>query len=195
MKSNIGIDIDGVLCDHVFAVCHRILEKYGISIGPEAVTGWDFDFGPSSIAKELEDAYKDEEFLLSLPLFQGAQEGVSLLAASNSARLVAITSRPADTEDGTNRWLREHFPGLSLRYSASKLEPDISVLLDDSPNYVQQFAASGRPAILFSRPWNQSSQKSLSAQLGIRVADGWPEAVLLLNSSVPSLVGGDSFTK
>jgi 5'(3')-deoxyribonucleotidase len=174
---DVGVDVDGVLCDHVRGLCVRILQRYGIRLTPRSVTEWDLDFGPSSIGEEIRVAYGDDDFLLSLPPVKGAQEAISSLAGTGNVRATAVTSRPRKTQRATTLWLRKHFPGLSLTYSVSKERLPIGILVDDFPPFVEKFASAGKAGILFSRPWNRKEQSRLRRVGGIAVVRGWSHGV------------------
>jgi 5'(3')-deoxyribonucleotidase len=171
--AEVGVDIDGVLCDHVRGLCVRILERYGIRLTVDMVTEWDLHFGPSSIAQEVQIAYKDDGFLLSLLPVAGAQEAVSRLAGLRDLRLSAVTSRPAETQSATTRWLGQYFPSLPLTHTACKERLPIDVLVDDFPPFVERFAAAGKVGILFSQPWNAAEQERLRHLPRIAVVHGW----------------------
>ncbi len=144
------------------------------------VTEWDLDFGPSSVAKELRSAYRDRDFVLSLPPLEGAQSAVCALAASNILALVAVTSRPLEAKSATDDWLKRYFPGIPVRYASRKESLPIDALVDDFPLFVERFAAAGRKAVLFSRPWNVKDQGRLRAKAGVTVAANWSDVVRLI---------------
>lgn len=182
----IGVDIDGVLCDHIRGLCEWILRRYRIVLTPEMVTDWDFNFGPSSIAAEIRLAYADDDFLLSLPPVQGAGEAIHALAEIDKVRLTAVTSRPLETRETTIRWLGTHFPTLSVTYACCKESLPLAVLIDDLPQFVDRFAQKGRTGILFSRPWNLSDQRGLRLTTGVTIVQNWAEAVDTVKSLVNS---------
>jgi hypothetical protein len=143
---------------------------------------WDFDFGPSSVARELEGAYGDDEFILSLPTVEGAPDAVAFLAGAQGLSLAAVTSRPLRTQVATRRWLQQHFPALALIHTPRKEESPIDVLVDDFPGFVEKFAAAGKRGVLFSRPWNLRDQERLRMVPRITVAPDWAAIVALVTS-------------
>lgn len=185
----VGLDVDGVLCDHVAGLCQRIRDTYGIALAPDMITEWDLDFGPNSIVKELELAYERPAFLLALPPVEGAPRAVWCLARRRRLELVAVTSRPPGTREATRTWLQRHFPALALTHSSRKEDLPIDVLVDDFPTFVTRFAARGKLGVLFSRPWNAAEQHRLLGQPGIAIADGWEAVLDLLTSLRPPRVG------
>lgn len=178
----VGLDIDGVLCDHVAGLCERIRERYHIDLRPEMVTEWDLDFGPSSVAEELRSAYMDRHFVLSLPPMEGAQAAVSAILETDGLAVTAVTSRPLQAKPATDDWLAAYFPSLDALYASRKEDMPLDILVDDFPLFVERFAAAGRRAVLFSQPWNQRDEDHLRSLPGITVARDWDDAVRLITS-------------
>ncbi len=182
MHLRMGVDVDGVLCDHVSAICTRVRDLYGIELSPGMVTEWDFRFGPSSIARELRAAYADRAFLLSLAPVCGSQAAVLRIGAIAGVEVLAVTSRPSAMRVATAKWLAQHFPGMRLRHSSHRERLPLDVLVDDYVPFVERFALAGRMGILFSQPWNANERERLCAMSGIRVARDWDDVVSLIAS-------------
>jgi len=181
----VGLDIDGVLCDHVAGLCERIRGRYHIHLRPEMITEWDLDFGPSSIAEELRSAYGDRDFVLSLPPVRGAQAAVSAILQTDGLTVAAVTSRPVEAKPATDAWLATYFPALDIFYTSKKETAPLDLLVDDFPLFVERFAAAGRKAILFSQPWNRQDEDHLRSLAGVTIAQDWDDAVGLILSMWP----------
>jgi len=174
----IGVDIDGVLCDHVRGLSKWIAARYGIRVPKEAVTEWDFPFGPSSISRALDEAYRDEKFVLSLPPVQGADGAVNRLRRKHA--LLALTSRPKYLQGSTAQWLTHHFGSLyHLHVGTDKSLPNIDVLIDDYLGSVTLFAERRGSAILFDQPWNRRGQvfASQPGQYQVVRCRGWKDVL------------------
>jgi 5'(3')-deoxyribonucleotidase len=176
----VGVDIDGVLCDHVRGLCPRIFERYGIELSPEMVTEWDLDFGPSSIAKELRTAYEDALFVRSLPPLDGAREAIATLSGTSDTTLLAVTSRPLSTERSTREWLDQHFESLPVIYSQTKDDLSLDMLVDDYPLFINRCSEAGSIGILFARPWNALACDRLEGVPGIRIARDWEQVCSII---------------
>jgi len=178
----VGLDIDGVLCDHVAGLCEWIKHKYDISLKPDMVTEWDLNFGPSSVARELEIAYCDDAFVKSLPTLDGAQAAVTSLSSLSGVTLCAVTSRDPATQSCTRQWLDVHFASLPLVYSKTKADVSLNVLVDDYPPLIKQCVDAGVTGILLVRPWNVADIDGLVDNPGVRVAGGWSEVCSVIGA-------------
>lgn len=182
----IGIDVDGVLCDHVRGLEPWISRRYGVQFTKEMVTDWDFDFGPSSLVKELREAYSHPEVIQMLPAVPGARAAIEALRQKHE--LLAVSNRPRVAEAATREWLdREIGPINLLLFSGSKLLSRVDLLIDDFPPHVVELATQRKLGILFTQPWNQAFEIPARGPRSKRIARAldWGGAVELADSVSP----------
>jgi 5'(3')-deoxyribonucleotidase len=150
----LGVDVDGVVCDHVAGLVPWIQHRYGIRLVKEQVVDWDLDFGPSTLVKALREAYTDPDFVDSLPVVRGAEASIARLRVNQT--ILFVTTRPRSIESETKNWLRRHFGIASLLIvPGSKDDIPTDILVDDYPANIIGFARRKRLGILFNQPWNR----------------------------------------
>ena len=125
----IGIDIDGVLCDHVPSVCRWASEKYGIDARPEMVTEWDVQIKGHSFGDLIFETYSDSDFVMALPPYPGAVNGVRQLKRVREVELVIVTSRRY--AQPTIWWVEEHFGRMPVYLAEDKTTVGLDGLIDD----------------------------------------------------------------
>lgn len=169
---NIAIDVDGVLAEQVEPVLERVNERYGDQISDELgrpmdkadIKSWDEPIPGTgtNIKIEIESALKDPDFILSLPVIDGAQSAIDDLK-SKGFEITIATSRGNASSKPTKEWL----DGKSISYDeyistngSSKSVLDAETLVDDYPGNISEFIEGGRNGILFHQPWNSSYSPS-----------------------------------
>lgn len=150
----LGIDIDSVLCDSIPRLLQRINYQQGIYLTKSDVVEWDFPVASSTLGELILEAFRDADFVMSLPPMDGAQEAVKRLALDLD--IIIVTSRKQLTIDATRNWVKRWFGIFPVVHTGdTKNGYDLDILVDDAPHNVVPFADTGRPAILFDQPWNQ----------------------------------------
>jgi 5'(3')-deoxyribonucleotidase len=106
--------------------------------------------------------------------------------AAQGHQLRIVTHRPAQAAKDTIAWVDFHFGGedpypfwgapLMLHGGESKTIVDAELLIDDKPENVEEWVATGREALLFDQPWNQD------CKAGTRVK-GWYDVMRHLGVS------------
>jgi hypothetical protein len=75
---SLGVDLDGVLANQVVGVLPRIEANYGVVLRYEDVVHWRLPISgtgsSTDIAAEIVAAQSDREYVLSMPVHDGAQE-------------------------------------------------------------------------------------------------------------------------
>jgi len=174
-KRRIGVDLDEVLADFNTAIRNYHNKVYGTSLKPE-------DF-KTSLYNEvwggtLQEAIQKVNDFYCSPFFSDISpiphsiSSIDILKRENE--LFIITSRPTFIEEETKRWLDEFFRNKFLgvfhssnHYSKAEnsgktksqqcKELEISVLIDDSLDYIRQCPSMEIRGILFGDyPWNQN---------------------------------------
>ena len=171
----IALDIDGVLCDHIEGLSDWLFEHHGITIRKSEVISWDHVVRNTPLTQVLEEAYRDNDFLLSLPAVPGAKEGVRLLEKAGN-ELVVVTSRPIVTKPATLSWIRSAFGFDRAIFAVNKAMADLDMLVDDNLDVAIRFANDCGKSMLFSQPWNSSGllpPELVSIKKLFRVRDWW----------------------
>ena len=115
-------------------------------------------------------------------MMTGARIGLEALA-DDGHTLCIVTHRPAAAVTDTLDWVTLYFRDLPLDgfYIMSNEEPkstvDAEILIDDKTENVVDWAKTGRTAILFDAPYNQSFDV-----VGVIRAKGWKEVVASVRS-------------
>ena len=78
-KLIIGVDIDGVLGDQVTPILREINKKYQTNYTKEDIIEWDYPIEDTDIETEINNALKDKEYILNMPVIDGAKIGMSYL--------------------------------------------------------------------------------------------------------------------
>lgn len=175
-RVRVGLDIDGVLCDHVAGISKWVWKEYGVRLRKQDVTSWDVGVGPTRLVEVLAEAYKDPAVVEHLPVVHGAQAGVRALRREFA--LTVISTRPDYAQAATLSWLRKRFGKLDTIFVRDrKTQSRVDVLVDDYPRNVTQFAEDGRLGILLDQPWNRALEPS-PHDVGLVVrARGWEQVV------------------
>lgn len=154
---SIGMDVDGVLANQIEGLIPKIRARHGVELGYNDVTEWRLPIRDSDIAKEIEAAQMDPDYLVGMPLHDGARDVVDELYDEH--RIVITTARPPETRGWTIQWLQNH--GFSYDEVVNLREEKKSLfatdlLIDDYIGNVKDYLSntSGH-AILVDQPWNR----------------------------------------
>ena len=189
-RRKIAIDMDDVLADFHTGFMNYNNLIYGTSLRREDFTTYQFNELWGGTVEEaiqrVNDFHRSVYFREILPLSDSI-DSVGTLSKGNE--LVIITSRPTFTREETARWLdlffKEKFSGIfysSNHYSGTTgksksefcKELGLSVLIDDSLDYVKQCPPLGISGILFGDyPWNQNG----NLPSGIVRVKNWKEVL------------------
>ncbi|WP_172834354.1 5' nucleotidase, NT5C type [Nitrospira japonica] len=153
----LGIDIDGVLANQIHGVLPRIKARSGISLRYDEISEWRLTVGDSDIAREIEAALTDDEYVLNMPVHKGARAMSDKLYERN--RIILLTARPSASRAATKQWLSSKgfsYDELVNAKEQKKSFYGVDVLVDDYiQNILDYLQNSNGLAILVSQPWNQ----------------------------------------
>lgn len=162
----IAVDMDDVVADFWPTVVRAFNTEFGADLSLEEQTGWDDNpiktasvFGPDQAYEDWWAWWRDRHWLwATCPAVPGAIGGLAQLRAQGHY-VELITAAPEWARREKTRWLSRWHPAFDrLTFTSldqSKAEfSDATLLIDDKPQNVQEWIKSGRPAILFRRPWN-----------------------------------------
>lgn len=185
----IAIDCDGVLYEWEKTARYMLREIRGCGGLFHASDNWDTIM--NSVPEEDWRWLWTEGVRLGLfrhgHLVQGSIIGVRALRDAGH-ELYLVTHRPKSAVRDTTAWLELHFgsedpypwSGLHiLSNQESKTMVDADLLIDDKPENISEWQASGREGILFSRPWNRDYRRATW------IANGWDHAVSLVALAEP----------
>ena len=167
-KLQIGIDMDGVLCNLLV----KWLEKYNADfhddLKPEDITLWNWH--PLTKDKKGEKIYTfldDPELFLNLPVIEGSQEVLRKYHKDIDFWIVTACFNPENMLPKW-KWLRMHFPFLDSKkfmFVRDKGGFAGDLLVDDKPENIDRLNGRG---ILFTAPHNKHRG-------GYMRADNWYE--------------------
>ena len=151
------VDVDGVLAETVSPAVRWVNWKYGTKFRKSDIREYDQPLKGTGtdIGAVLRILMRDAAFVRDLHSVPHAPWAMGVLMVSH--QLTIATSRPSCVDQVTRRWLGRR--GIWYNEyvntegkSKSALEGD--VLIDDCAANCQEFALTGRPAILFTQPCN-----------------------------------------
>lgn len=180
-RRRVGVDVDGVLADHVTALIPRMRAKYGIELRWEEATQWRLPLGDSDIVVEFLEAMTDLEWVAGIPAYPDAAGAIRELASL--AEVVIVTARPRAAADTTINWLNRHglpFYEFVCGIDADKNRQGLDLLIDDYLGNILGFLAEGadigagvgtgvegRIGVLLDRPWNREGRDELFTASGL----------------------------
>lgn len=196
-RRRIGVDVDGVLADHVTALIPRVRAKYGIELRWEEATQWRLPLGDSDIGVEFVEAMTDLEWVAGIPAYPDAAGAIRELASL--AEVVIVTARPRTAADTTINWLNRHglpFDEFVCGHRVDKNRQGLDLLIDDYLGNIVGFLAApadisagggtgveDRMGVLLDRPWNREGRDELLSAGGpdrFRVVRALREVTALL---------------
>ena len=164
----IGIDCDGVLRDLITCITDTVKETHPQHTDKILTAeSWDWEqwlpFWTDDETEKyvFEDNYIDFFGPLCPPIQSSVYDWVKLKrwAEDNGHELVLVSAQREHCEDLTDEWLDEHgFDFFERHYTKHKWSVDVDVLIDDSPEKLDDFnekSVSGGKPICMKQTWNQ----------------------------------------
>ena len=165
----IAVDLDDVVVDFFARVVQCYNKEFGERVAVEDVTGWDDNpikksshFGDGQMFPNWWAWWESRGLWSDCDAIDGAIGGLYELHADGH-QVELLTSKPVWARPDLYKWLHEwnpYFDSLTIvdENSPDKLSKaevsDATLLIDDRPSNVYSWADAGRPAILFTQPWN-----------------------------------------
>jgi len=169
----IGIDLDDVLADFHTGIMNYHNKVYGTSLKEKDFTTYLFNRiwgGSLQEAIQKVNDFHHSNYSEEISPISNSVESVNSLSKENE--LFVITSRPEFMKEKTEKWIKKFFgnsfSGIffsSNHYSKAGGKPksqickelEVSLLIDDSLDYINQCPTIGIRGILFGDyPWNQN---------------------------------------
>lgn len=178
-KTVIAVDVDGVLGEQAVHLLARAKTEYGVDMTKADITSWNPQVGPCGFSDLIVEYLKDPGFVETMPVVEGAREGLALLR--ERARIIIATNTPKEGEAARIAWLNKNF-GTGLEFvntwGRGKGHVRADMLVDDYIPNIKDFVAGnhGSLGILFSQPWNRPYLRELAdlVQDGrVHIAEDW----------------------
>jgi 5'(3')-deoxyribonucleotidase len=182
----VGIDIDAVLCETVPSICKYLRKRYNIEMTKSDVTEWDFPVKGTGMnfGQVIQEAFEVPGFIESLYPVLGARTAMFTLIEESFARpdmsLMLVTSRKEKFTPQTRAWVDRYFhPDLPVWHTHDGMKNGkFDILIDDYDENILQFINSGgKYGLLFSQPWNISSQVDQTCFYRVFRTNGWLEVL------------------
>ena len=165
----IAVDLDDVVVDFFARVVKCYNKEFDELVSVDEVTGWDDNpikksphFGDGKMFPNWWAWWESRGLWSDCDAIDGAIGGLyALHAAGHQVEL--LTSKPVWARPDLYKWLHEwnpYFDSLTIvdedaRPKLSKAEVSgATLLIDDRPSNVFEWNEAGRPAVLFTQPWN-----------------------------------------
>jgi len=165
MKENIGLDLDGVICNTYPQAFQVLKEMY-----PDKITGnewdsqWEEEFNLTQ--KEVRDCFikcgRDGIFR-EAPVYEGAKRILHKIKKFYNIYIVTYRNYIPNSKEDTLYWLDSNkIPYNRMVMSKGKLgvaqKENFCFFLDDSISICNRIAKTKIPTYLFSRPWNKNKE-------------------------------------
>jgi 5'(3')-deoxyribonucleotidase len=171
MSLYVALDMDDVVTNLMGLVIDKVELETGTRLAEEDFTQWGWRPASTALGESWWEWLKRKSWLWSLaePI-PGALNGIDRLRAAGHF-IELITTKPVWAEREVFAWLEKYKApvnrvtfvphsddsgGHALITKASISPAD--VLVDDHPRNVEAWLETGRPAILFERPWSRGYQ-------------------------------------
>lgn len=164
MISRVLIDMDGVLCDFMTAA----LAAAGINAGHDSITDWNFFEAHSMSEEEFWQRIDNREithgFWSGLQPYEWCHQLIraATLGGQIPYTIATSPSRDPNCAKGKVEWIQKHlgqdFRDFVIGPRKSLMAREDVLLIDDSDQNVEKFAAAGGRTILFPQPWNANRE-------------------------------------
>ncbi len=182
----LAVDIDGVLGDHVLHLIEYLKDKGVLDSGftKDNIDRWDSLIGGKGFKEVFEAHLFDREFVLGIPVIEGAVEAIRRLRGVY--KVLIVTARPRYAYGSTMEWLKRNgfeFDRFEIDVGDERVNLGVDILIDDNPYTILDFVRSGGLGIIFTQPWNKSLEYNPNDMVGRLVRfDKWGDIVdYLLN--------------
>jgi 5'(3')-deoxyribonucleotidase len=184
-RGHVAIDLDDVVLDFTGGLRTSVQTEYDVEVPP---------FGNWKIADVLDPIIghswwkwmKNRDWLWkTFPAVPGAIGSINMLREQDYF-IEIITSKPDWAEASVWQWMGRWRPSVDrvtiVQDGDSKAEfTSADILVDDKPQNCEEWVASRRPAVLFSRPHNETYRPSVPR---IYRANSWADVRALVETHV-----------
>ena len=154
---NIGIDIDGVICNFVSGFIKVIYDEYEYELKEENIIYHNLNM-VLGISKEKMIQHIETTLSMDLPLIRNADKYINLLKEKNN--IMILTARHVNHRL-TEKWLKSnnvHYDELFFMTEGDKykIDTDVDVIIEDNLNEALNWISRVKKVIIYDHPWNQS---------------------------------------
>ena len=171
MGLRIGFDCDGVLRDFIPDLIEGIKTTHPQHADKILVPeSWDWEQWLPFWTEDETEKYVFEDNFLDFfgpeanPIKSSLEDWTKIRrwAKDNGHELILVSAQRPHCEDPTTEWLKKYgFVFDEIHYTKHKWSIDVDVLIDDSPEKLEQFAdrsVNHGTAICYKQTWNQKCQ-------------------------------------
>jgi 5'(3')-deoxyribonucleotidase len=163
---HIAVDLDDVVVQFWLGLVEAVNREYGTDFAPVHQNDWDdnpvkkYDFGGGRNVWQWLEEGGQGRLWANMQAIPGAIGGIDRLRRDGHY-VECVTSKPEWAEWVVWKWLGRWRPRFN-RVTITRLdEPkwavtNAKVLVDDRPDNIEDWHESGRPALLFTQPWNRT---------------------------------------
>ena len=167
-KSNIGIDLDGVICNLYKPVYPLLEELCGVDIKnakPERLQGcWEKEFNltQEQVKKVFIEAGK-RGIYRDCPVYDNTRSHLVNISRQYNIFYVTVRDFYHQVKKDTFYWLdKNKLPYFRVVFTRSKHKiaerENFQFFVDDDPNICNRVAKTNTPTFLFRRSWNQDAK-------------------------------------
>jgi len=181
------IDIDGVACEHIKAICKWVNKEYKINSKVEDVTTWNHNFGPINVVDAIEKCYHSEDFILNMEITPGFHEFLGKIIKIMEVKFVS--TRKEYCHNFTRLWIKKKFGDeFEILFVGKKADLNFDYLVDDNPKEV--IAAASRDfntCFLLCRPWNnnEDEKSKLNKFKQVHFMESFYDIICFINNTTP----------
>lgn len=185
-KSNIGIDLDGVVCDLYPATYPLLEEMYGIDIKNtpvEKLQGrWETGFNLTQ--KQLTDLFIEagrRGVYRNAPVYPFARKNLVKISRQYNIFYVTVRDFYPGVKKDTFYWLdKNKLPYFRVVFTRSKhkvaQKENFQFFIDDSTDQCNRMAKTTVPTYMFKQPWNEEAQTDSL----VKIITDWREVSKIL---------------
>jgi 5'(3')-deoxyribonucleotidase len=183
-KANIGIDIDGVICDIYPDAFSVLKEMYPEKVKDGVCTAmWEEEFGLTE--QQVMDCFINvgkRGIFRKAKIYPGAKEALYKITRRYNIYFISWRNYIPNSREDTLYWLDSNkIPYEKLIMTNNKYKVAIKeqfvFFLDDNAKQCNRIAKTIVPTFMFMRPWNQKEETDALVK-GIR---SWKEVERILN--------------
>ena len=181
MKTNIGIDLDGVICNLYKPVYPMLEEMFGIDIKStpvESLQGGfedEFNLSRDKIQSLFIEAGK-RGIYRDAPVYEDTRSHLVNISRQYNIFYITVRDFYHQIKKDTFYWLdKNKLPYFRVVFTRSKHKiaerENLQFFVDDDANICNRVAKTNTPTFLFRRPWN----KEVILDPLVKVTDSWED--------------------
>lgn len=183
-KSNVGIDLDGVICDLYPSIRPLFKEMYNFDVTETCDNIESLGLTTEQCCSVFAEAGK-RGIYRDAPVYPNTRKNLVNISRQYNIYYVTVRDFYKDIKKDTFYWLdRNKLPYYRVVFSRSKHKiaeaEAFQFFLDDSVEVCNRVAKSGVPTFMFKQPWNKESIKNGSLDPLVMILNSWEEVEQIL---------------